>query len=91
MLVAKLRAKALVRGAVRRLVPIVSQRPWLVAIAARAFVVVPSLKLRLRRMVSVPEAAIPITHERRLTDAETRVRMDLRAAAALRAERNRNA
>ena len=72
------RLKALVRAVVRWLVPIVSTRPWLVKLAARAFARFPTLKLRLRRMVSQPVVAP--TQTRHLDDAKMRVLIDLREA-----------
>ena len=77
-------AKRIVRGVVRRLVPIVSRRPWLVGLAGRAFVVFPTLKLRLRHMVSQP-VAVPEQHLA-LDDAQTRVLLDLQDA--VRAQEN---
>lgn len=72
------RFKVLVRALVRWLVPIVSTRPWMVKLAARAFGRFPTLKLRLRRMVSQPVVAPAQT--RNLDDAQMRVLIDLREA-----------
>ena len=75
-----------VRSAVRHLVPIVSSRPWLVAIAARLFAAMPSLKRRLRYMVSGPAMlAPPVSRSRPLSAEEARVLFDLRDAVQRRA------
>jgi hypothetical protein len=66
------------RAAVRRLVPIVSARPWLVALASRVFALFPSVKLRLQRMMAQPLAGGARTEE--LTDAQLRVLIDLQDA-----------
>jgi hypothetical protein len=66
----------LARAIVRRLVPFVSRRPTLVALAARAFIAFPSLKLRLRALASRPLPAATS----QLDDAQLRVLIDLREA-----------
>lgn len=71
-------ARALLRAAVRRLVPFVSKRPRLAAMAGRLFGVMPSLRHRLRNMVSMP-ASLPRS-ERSLTPEEAGVLVDLRHA-----------
>jgi hypothetical protein len=70
--------KALLRAVMRRLVPFVSRRPRLAAIAGKLFGVMPSLRHRLRNMVSMP-AAMPRS-ERSLTPEEAGVLVDLRHA-----------
>lgn len=71
-------AKALLRAVIRRVVPFVSRRPRLAALAGRLFGVLPSLRHRLRNMVSMP-AALPRS-ERSLTPEEAGVLVDLRHA-----------
>lgn len=70
--------KALLRAVMRRLVPYVSRRPRLAAVAGKLFGVFPSLRHRLRNMVSMP-AAMPRS-ERSLTPEEAGVLVDLRHA-----------
>ena len=70
--------KALLRAVLRRLVPFVSKRPFLAAMAGRLFGIVPSLRHRLRNMVSMP-AVLPRS-ERSLTPEEAGVLVDLRHA-----------
>lgn len=66
------------RAAVRALVPVVSTRPWLVALASRVFSLFPSVKLRLQRVMAQP---LPSgTRAQELTDAQLRVLIDLRDA-----------
>lgn len=67
-----------VRAGVRRLVPIVSTRPWLVALASRVFAYFPSVKLRLQRVMAQPLPAGTRVEE--LSDAQLRVLIDLRDA-----------
>lgn len=69
--------KALLRAVIRRLVPFVSRRPWLAAIAGRVFASMPSLRHRLRNMVSMP-APLPRS-EQGLTASQAAVLSDLRA------------
>ena len=78
----KARLKSLARAAVRRLVPIVSTRPWLVTLAARTFSLFPSVKLRLQRIMAQPLPAGARAAE--LDDAQFRVLMDLQDAIASR-------
>ena len=66
------------RAAVRRLVPFVSTRPWLVAWASRLFARFPSVKLRLQRVMARPLPSGVRTQD--LTDAQLRVLVDLRDA-----------
>jgi hypothetical protein len=74
----KARLKTAARAAVRRLVPVVSTRPWLVALASRAFALFPSVKLRLQRIMAQP---LPSgARAQQLTDAQLRVLIDLRDA-----------
>ena len=70
--------KTLLRAVIRRLVPFVSRRPALAAIAGRLFGVMPSLRSRLRHMVSAP-AALPRS-ERNLSPEEAGALVDLRHA-----------
>ena len=70
--------RAALRAVMRRLVPFVSRRPLLAAWAGKLFGVMPSLRHRLRNMVSMP-AALPRT-DRDLTPAEAGVLSDLRHA-----------
>lgn len=71
-------ARAALRAAVRRLVPMVSSRPWLVALASRMFAVAPGLKRRLRHFVSTP-APLGL-EESDLTPRQAAVLVDLRQA-----------
>jgi hypothetical protein len=71
-------SKSLLRAIMRRLVPFVSRRPRLAALAGKLFGVMPSLRHRLRNMVSMP-AALPRS-ERSLTAEEAGVLVDLRHA-----------
>ena len=70
--------QTLLRAVIRRLVPFVSRRPALAAIAGRLFGVMPSLRRRLRHMVSAP-AALPRS-ERSLSPEEAGTLADLRRA-----------
>lgn len=70
--------KTALRAAIRRLVPFVSKRPRLAALAGRLFGMMPSLRHRLRNMVSMP-AALPRS-ERSLSPEEAGVLVDLRHA-----------
>ena len=81
----KARLKSAARGAVRRLVPIVSTRPWLVAAASRVFALFPSVKLRLQRIMAQPLPSGTRVDE--LTDAQLRVLIDLRDAQEARGRR----
>lgn len=69
-------ARTFLRAVIRRLVPFVSKRPRLAAMAGRLFGVMPSLRHRLRNMVSMP-AALPRS-ERSLTPEAAGVLVDLR-------------
>jgi hypothetical protein len=71
-------SKTLLRAVIRRLVPFVSRRPFLAAIAGRLFGVMPSLRHRLRNMVSAP-AVLPRS-ERTLTPEQAAAVVDLRRA-----------
>ena len=75
---ARAAATGLVRATARRLVPFVSQRPWMVSAAARVFALAPGLKRRLRHFVSGPVHLQPAEHE--LTPSQAAVLVDLRQA-----------
>jgi len=70
--------KTLLRAVVRRLVPFVSRRPALAAIAGRLFGLMPSLRRRVRHLVSAP-AALPRS-ERNLSAEEAGALSDIRRA-----------
>ena len=79
--------KSLMRRAVRHAIPFVSSRPWLVSMAARAFAMSPSLKYRVRRIMTPTSAAGQFRAargERALSGAEAAVLSDLRDAIAAR-------
>ena len=80
--------KALLRSSVRRLAHFVSARPALVTAASRALVAFPSLKRRLRSLMSAPER-MPTRRESEMTPQEARVLVDLREALAARVRRSR--
>lgn len=61
-----------------RLVPIVSSRPWLVALAARVFAAAPWAKHLARRFVSAPAAKTPLPSD--MTAPQAAVLTDLREA-----------
>ncbi len=81
--------KSFVRTWVRRLVPVVSSRPWLVAIAARVFARMPSLKHRVRNMMSGPVQLPPAPVECALGAAEAGVLADLKDAVLARGSARR--
>ena len=68
--------KALLRAVIRRLVPFVSRRPRLAALAGWLFGVMPSLRGKMRNMVS-GSAMLPRS-ERSLTAEQAGVLVDLR-------------
>jgi hypothetical protein len=75
------------RRAVRHAVPFVSNRPWLVSLAARAFARSPSLKYRVRRIMAPSSAVADLPAgrgDRALTPAEAAALSDLRDAIAAR-------
>jgi hypothetical protein len=74
----KARLKALLRALMRRAVPFVMRRPRLAALAGRAVGKMPSLRLRLRNMVSMP-GTLPRS-ERNLSPEQAAALVDLRRA-----------
>ena len=79
--------KALLRSPVRRLAHFVAARPVLVRLASRTFVLFPSLKRRLRGLMSA--GGRPTRREAEMTPEEARALVDLREALAARAGRTR--
>lgn len=75
--------KALLRSSVRRLAHFVSARPVLVNVASRTFDAFPSLKRRLRGVISGANRP-PTRREAEMTPEEARVLVDLREALAAR-------
>ena len=73
--------KPLIKRGFRALARFVSRRPFLVAVAARALVAVPSLKRHLRLLIAEPVTQPPRT-EGSLSPDEARVLVDLRDALA---------
>ncbi len=67
------------RRVIVRLVPFVSSRPWLVALAARVFAAAPWIKPLLRHMVSSPASKAVLPSE--MTPLEAAVLTDLRQAS----------
>lgn len=80
--------KALLRSSVRRLAHFVAARPALVGLASRAFVLFPSLKRRLRGVMS-GSGRPPSRRETEMTPGEARALVDLREAIAARTRRAR--
>lgn len=78
--------KSLLRSSVRRLAHFVAARPVLVRAASRAFVVFPSLKRRLRGVMS-GSGRPPSRRETEMSPDEARALVDLREALAGRERR----
>jgi hypothetical protein len=79
-------ARRAARALLRRLVPFVSSRPWMVGLAARVFAMAPSLKRRLRMALTGAPQAIPSEH---LRAEQAAVLSDLRQAVRLSQGRDR--
>lgn len=73
--------KAFIKRAARALARIVSRRPLLVAMAARALVVAPPLKRHLRRLIAEPVVLAPRSEDS-LSAPQACVLVDLREALA---------
>jgi hypothetical protein len=71
-------ARPFVRALMVRLVPIVSSRPWLVALAARVFARAPWLKHLVRHFVSTPPASQVLPSD--MTPLQAGVLSDLQEA-----------
>jgi len=78
--------KALLRSVLRRLAHFVSARPALVSVASRAFEAFPSVKRRLRGVISGANRPA-LRRENEMSADEARVLVDLRGALAAREKR----
>ena len=68
-----------VRALLRRLLPHVARHRWLVRAASPVFLLVPSLKPRLQRIVAAQPVLAPVPKVE-LNDRQLRVLLDLRDA-----------
>lgn len=74
-----LSARALARSVLRRVLPVLARRPWLVRMARPVLSLTPSFKARLQRIAAAQPVVAPV-RELVLDDAQLRVLLDLRDA-----------
>jgi hypothetical protein len=71
--------RAAARNVLRRVLPALSRRRWLVKLATPVFFLAPSIKARLQRIAAAQPVVAPV-RKIVLNDAQLRVLLDLRDA-----------